>query len=272
MTGLTTQAVVLARGLGTRMRRSDPAVALSPGQAAAAEQGMKAMIPVGRPFLDYLLSGLADAGCERVILVIGPEHTSVRDRYDGPARPRRVALDYAIQAEPRGTADAVAAAEGTVANAPFIVINGDNYYSPPDLRALAAHGGAGLLGYRRSALIARSSIDPNRVLAYALIEEDDGYLRRIVEKPDPATAAAFGPDPLVSMNAWSFTPKIFTACRAIGPSPRGELELQDAVRWAQANLAERFRIVPAEDGVLDLSSRGDIAEVARRLESVAVSL
>ena len=44
------QVVILARGLGTRMRKSDPAVALDPTLAAAADSGVKAMIPIGRPF------------------------------------------------------------------------------------------------------------------------------------------------------------------------------------------------------------------------------
>ena len=39
------------------------------------------MIPIGRPFLDYVLSGLADAGYRRVCLVVGPEHQAVRDYY-----------------------------------------------------------------------------------------------------------------------------------------------------------------------------------------------
>ena len=273
MTSGTTQAVVLARGLGTRMRRADPAAPLSEAQASAADHGMKAMIPVGRPFLDYQLSGLADVGIRRVVLVIGPEHGAVRERYDGPFRPTRLAVSYAVQPTPRGTADAVVSAETVVADAPFIVINGDNYYSAAALQSLVALDGPGLVGYRRSTLIARSNIDPGRVAAYALIELDaDGCLGRIVEKPDPIAAAAFGADPLVSMNAWSFTPAIFAGCRAIGPSPRGELELQDAVRWAQAKLGMRFRVVPSDDGVLDLSSRGDIAAVADRLRAVEVRL
>ena len=57
-----TRAVVLARGLGKRMRAADATAVLDPAQAAAADAGMKAMIPIGaagHPFLDYVLSGLA---------------------------------------------------------------------------------------------------------------------------------------------------------------------------------------------------------------------
>ncbi|MGI8619426.1 MAG: nucleotidyltransferase family protein, partial [Gemmatimonadaceae bacterium] len=55
----TTKAVVLARGLGTRMRAADSTADLDADASAIADSGVKAMIPVGRPFLDYVLSALA---------------------------------------------------------------------------------------------------------------------------------------------------------------------------------------------------------------------
>ena len=79
--GTITKCVILARGLGTRMRRDDGTTTLNAEQSAAAGAGLKAMIPVGRPFLDYLLSALADAGFQHVCLVIGPEHNTVRKHY-----------------------------------------------------------------------------------------------------------------------------------------------------------------------------------------------
>ena len=45
------KVVVLARGLGKRMRRNDGTAQVD-GQAAVAEAGIKALIPIDRPFLD----------------------------------------------------------------------------------------------------------------------------------------------------------------------------------------------------------------------------
>jgi hypothetical protein len=45
----TTKAVILARGLGTRMRRSDASARLDAAQSQVADEGLKAMIPIGRP-------------------------------------------------------------------------------------------------------------------------------------------------------------------------------------------------------------------------------
>src|SRR4051794_29684188 len=67
-------AVILAAGRGTRMQHSHEDANLTKEQAAVARAGVKALIPVGRPFIDYVLSSLGDAGYKRVCLVIGPHH------------------------------------------------------------------------------------------------------------------------------------------------------------------------------------------------------
>jgi glucose-1-phosphate thymidylyltransferase len=249
------------------MRSGAPGISLHPEQETRAGQGEKGMIPVGRPFLDYVLSGLADAGYIRVCLVIGPRHGAVREYYTGPGRPARVRLEFAIQQRPLGTADAVLAAESFAAGERFLAVNADNLYPRPALEALRRLAGPGLAGFRRSGLLRGGLIAAERILAFALIETDaEGYLSRIVEKPDSATAAGFGPDPLVSMNAWVLPPSIFASARAIAPSVRGELELQDAVRHNMEQLGERYRVIPFDEPVVDLSSRSDIPVVTSLLQ------
>ncbi|MBL8982757.1 MAG: nucleotidyltransferase family protein [Gemmatimonadetes bacterium] len=274
----TRKAVILARGLGSRMRRADAEATLDAAQAKAADAGLKAMIPIGRPFLDYVISALADAGITDVCLVIGPEHDGIRAHYaTGLTRAR---VHFAVQAEPRGTADAVAAAERFAGPDTFLVLNADNYYPVEAYRRLAASGGAGLVGFDAHALVREGNIPADRVRAFALVTVEDGgeaapgsaQLASIVEKPDADTYARLAPVSLVSMNLWSFTPTIFAACRRVTPSVRGELELQDAVRIARDELHERFAVIPFAGGVLDLSHRGDIPAVAAALAGVAVQL
>jgi UTP-glucose-1-phosphate uridylyltransferase len=84
--------------------------------------------PDGRPFIDYLLSSLADAGFTDVCLVIGPEHTHVRERYERETIPSRLRIHFAIQERALGTANAVLSAELFAENDSFVVINSDNYY------------------------------------------------------------------------------------------------------------------------------------------------
>lgn len=78
----------MAAGLGTRMRSSTP----------------KVLHPVcGRPMLGYVLDAAVAATGARPLVVISPPVAQIAEVFAGEA-------DFAIQAEPRGTADAVATA------------------------------------------------------------------------------------------------------------------------------------------------------------------
>jgi dTDP-glucose pyrophosphorylase len=260
------KAVLLARGLGSRMKEDGGPAALTSTQAAAAAAGAKGMMPIGsRPFLDYVLSALADAGCTSVCLVVAPEHAAIREYYDGAGRPSRIALSYAIQPMADGTARAVLSAQSTVGGDPFLVLNSDNLYPPPVLRALVDLDGPGLPAYSRDSLISESGFPADRIMGFAAIEVDgNGRLLRIVEKPGRAYYEAAGSRALISMNVWRFDARIFDACRDVPLSARGEYELPEAVGLAVTR-GVAFQTFPATGAVLDLSRRSDVALVSERL-------
>jgi len=265
------KAIILARGLGTRMRRSESGASLTKEQATAADEGIKGMMPLdrGKPFLHYLLSALADAGVIEICLVVAPDADDVQRHFHHEMTLQRVRIRFAIQHEPRGTADALLAAESTVGSGRFLVLNADNYYPVEAYRALSKVEGCALPGFDREALVRQGNIDPERIRRFAVLRVSaDGFLEEIVEKPDAATYEAMGPHALVSMNLWAFTPVIYEACRRVKPSARGELELPDAVRIAMKDLGERFRVLPFVAPVLDLGSRGDVATVEAALRNV----
>jgi glucose-1-phosphate thymidylyltransferase len=268
----TTQAVILARGLGTRMRRETEGAgaALSDEQRRAAAQGAKGMMPLGgRPFLDYVLSALADAGIGDVVLVVAPDHDQIREYFEHTHVPARVRVRFAVQAEPRGTADAVLSVRGVVNDAPFLVLNSDNYYPVAAFRDLAAINASGLVAFEAETLVRESRLEPERVFKFALLDVgDDDILRSVREKPSADDPLARRAERWVSMNLWSFTPVIFEACARVRPSARGELEIQDAVTIAMRELGEPFHVVRMRAGVLDMSSRADIAFVASQLEGI----
>lgn len=259
------------------MKRDAETAALTPLQAAAAAAGSKGMMPIGgssraltaegqaRPFLDYVLSAVADAGCTDVCLVVAPDHRDIRAHYEGTGRPRRVTLTYAVQEIANGTAHAVLAARDFVRGQPFLVLNSDNLYPAAVLTSLVTLDEPGLPGYRRADLVRDSGFPPERVNAFAAIEVDTGgYLKRIIEKPGPDYYDAAGPGGLISMNVWRFDERIFDACRDVPRSERGEYELPEAAGLAITR-GVRFRVVPASGAVLDLSRPSDVALVSARL-------
>ena len=277
------KAVILARGLGTRMREATPGASLTAEQAAAAERGVKALIPIPfcpgdsprearRPFLDYVLSALADAGWRRACLVVGPEHEALRD-YCRRLPARRIHVETAIQERPLGTADAVAAAEAFAGGEPFLCVNSDNYSPPEALRALGEMEGPGLAAFDADALLAGGNIPAERLRRFAAVSlTPEGFLHRLIEKPTEEDLARLRGPRLVSMNCWRLDRTIFDACRAIGPSPRGERELTDAVQYSIDRLEAKFRAVRVAAPVLDLTGRGDVGPVARLLAGVRVEL
>ncbi|MEO7823671.1 MAG: nucleotidyltransferase family protein [Gemmatimonadaceae bacterium] len=270
MTG-TEKAVILARGLGTRMRADSGGASLDPGQATAAQTGVKAMIPMGRPFLDYVLGSLADAGFRKVCLVIGPEHSQIQDHYENVAL-SRLTVEFAEQAEPLGTADAVLAAESFASGDCFAVLNSDNYYGASVLAELSSLRQPAVIGFARSGLIELGNVPPNRVTRFGALDVGpDGFLRRILARPDESMVAS-GEEIYGSMNCWLFDSGIFRACREVAISPRGELELPRAVQLAIDSHGLRMKVIKVRAPVLDLSSRADIAGVQERLRDVQVQL
>lgn len=111
-----TAAVILAGGLGTRLRSAVPDLP-------------KPMAPIaGRPFLEHLMDYWIGQGIERFVLSVGYRHEVIRDRFGG--RYRDVQIDYAVEDTPLGTGGGVLlAAERLEGDSPFLLLNGDTYFA-----------------------------------------------------------------------------------------------------------------------------------------------
>mgnify|MGYP003381839065 CR=1 FL=1 len=242
------------------MRAETVGVALTGEQYRIAETGIKALMPVvnDKTLVEFIIENLSAAGFSEVCLVIGPEHTAIREF----CSEKQLEVRFAVQDQPHGTADAVLAAEEFVADELFHVVNSDNLYPVECLVTLRQANQPAMLAFERGALIERGNIAADRIAKFATIELDEfGFLKQITEKPELVDS-----DSLVSMNAWLFSPAIFDACRAIKPSERGEYEITTAVQYLIDEGGETFVAVKVAAGVLDLSSRADIESVSRFLE------
>jgi D-glycero-alpha-D-manno-heptose 1-phosphate guanylyltransferase len=123
-------ALVLAGGLGTRLRERVPDVP-------------KPMAPVaGRPFLEHLLVALQSAGVTRAVLAIGHGGPVVVDHVG--AGLAGLPVDYSWETEPLGTGGAVRAALPQL-TAPFLLVNGDTWAPVLPQALLAARTSSGLV-------------------------------------------------------------------------------------------------------------------------------
>lgn len=111
-----TKAVVLAGGLGTRLRSAVPDLP-------------KPMAPVNnRPFLAYLLDYWIDQGIDGFVLSVGYRHEAIMDWFGTTYR--GVPLHYAIEHEPLGTGGAFAlAATQCPKGQPVLLLNGDTFFA-----------------------------------------------------------------------------------------------------------------------------------------------
>jgi dTDP-glucose pyrophosphorylase len=263
------KAVIMARGLGTRMRKSDENALLDIKQKEVAGLGVKAMIPIERPFLHYVLSDIAKAGYWEACLVTGQKHDMIRNYYLRESPPKRIHVNFAIQENPLGTADAVLSARQFTGDENFLVINSDNHYPVEALSALQKLDGPGVALFDRKSLVATSNVPEERILRFAVAKVGkDGCLERLYEKPSENTVRELGEPLYVSMNCWVFTSEIYRACSNISLSQRGELELSDAIQYAIDELKERFKVLTFQAPVLDLSSRSDVAAVTAKLRGM----
>ncbi|MCU0842731.1 MAG: nucleotidyltransferase family protein [Thiobacillaceae bacterium] len=155
------QAIVLAGGLGTRLR-------------AAVPDLPKPMAPVaGRPFLAWVLDRLGEAGCERAVLAVGYRHEPIR-AYFGE-RYRDMALQYSVEDTPLGTGGAIRLAAEQVYEYPVCVLNGDTYLELDYRAMLEAHERA-----RTSMSVAVCHVDD--VSRYGALELEDGVIHAFLEK------------------------------------------------------------------------------------------
>jgi bifunctional UDP-N-acetylglucosamine pyrophosphorylase/glucosamine-1-phosphate N-acetyltransferase len=231
-----TTAVILAAGLGTRMKSTRP----------------KAQHPIaGRPMLRHLLA-TCEAVFDRIVVVIGPDMPALE----------RIAAPHpcVVQAERLGTAHAALQAAAQFGTGDTAVLYADNpLISEETLRALLARReqGAGL------ALLAMRPADPAR---YGRVIGPEDDVQRIVEFKD-ATAAersvglcnagvlcAPGPD----MARW------LAAVR--NDNAAGEYYLTDLVALARADGHRVAAVTGPEEELRGINSRAELAEAEATLQ------
>lgn len=273
----TETALILAAGRGTRMRREAGGCnGLSPEARRFADRGLKGLIPVaGRPFLDYSVQRLVDTGVERICFVVSPGAGEIIRYGERVKEDYGISVGYARQNRPRGTADAVLAAEKEVGGGPFLLCNSDNIYPADALSKLYSlpPDTCGVAGFDRDMLLKQGNFGHDRISGFAVLRiGETGELLDILEKPQCPQEYECQGKLWVGMNLYRFTPEIFDFCRLVRPHPgRGELELTAAVSLLVRTGRSPCRVVFASGAVLDMTGRSDIISVREALEAAGES-
>ena len=217
--------VVMAAGMGSRYG------------------GLKQIDPVGshgEAILDYSLFDAHEAGFETAVIII--KNAIKKDFMDTVgARLKNCPMEirYAYQEvekvpegfvipteriKPWGTSHAVLCAKDVIGDAPFAVINADDYYGKSAYRVIydflskAQDGekyGYCMVGYQ----LGNTVTDNGSVARGVCVTDDNGYLKQITERTkiekyadgihftedDGATWTDLGFDTPVSMNMWGYT-------------------------------------------------------------------
>ena len=205
------KALILAGGAGTRLR---------PITHTSAKQ----LVPVAnKPILFYGIEAMVAAGITEIGVIVGDTRVEVMKAL-GDGSQWGAQITFIPQDAPLGLAHCVLIAADFLGDDDFVMYLGDNLLEQ-DLGAFVhAFESARADAEPPTAQILLKRVpDPHR---FGIAELDaDGHVVHLVEKPENP------PSDLALVGVYLFDHTILDAVRAIEPSPRGELEITDAIQW-----------------------------------------
>jgi glucose-1-phosphate thymidylyltransferase len=180
----------------------------------------KQLLPVyDKPMIYYPLSTLMIAGIREVLIITTPHDQASFKALLGDGSDLGMVIDYAVQPDPAGLAQAYHIGADFVGDQPSALVLGDNIFYGhgfPDLldRAAARDEGATVFGYY-----------VKDATAYGVVSFDKaGKAETIEEKPEvPKSNYAV-------TGLYFYDGDAVRLARDLAPSPRGELEITDLNR------------------------------------------
>jgi glucose-1-phosphate thymidylyltransferase len=239
------RGIVLAGGAGTR---------LHPATLAISKQ----LLPVyDKPMIYYPLTTLMLTGIREILVISTPQDTPNFKKLLGNGNQWGINIDYGLQPQPEGLAQALLIGEEFLNRQPCALILGDNIFFGHDLVFLLREANADLIG---ATIMAYHVIDPQR---FGVVEFDQ--FRNVVgleEKPTQprsnyAVTGLYFYDHTASERAKTLT-----------PSKRGELEITDLNRLYLESGQLKVKLMGRGLAWLDTGTHESLLEAGQFVQTV----